>query len=292
LTQDNLSKAVIAHDEIIVSESPQNGDFKMKRRLFILLAGSILLSGFLTACNRTIDTRQFVELFGVVFTNEASDVINELYVFPSSTDGTDVFEQDMGPDIIKNTREQRRLGSFGVTLEVVTTSYNVIVRDMDRGVYIFENTPLTNACEAILTFEAGNPVLTIHHRNGTVDAMTGRRVQEGDAPAHTQNPMRREIPIRFTVNNYTGDTITFISMREADDPDKGEVYLFERALDNDSSANVSIRLFEEDEEITAWIIYIETENGISMISDGSFNPWETEELDLTISDGVLIIDER
>ena len=113
----------------------------MKKRRSILLAGAILLSAFLTACNRTVDTRQYVEMFGVVFTNEASDVVHELFAFPSSVDGTDVFEQDMGPDIIKNTRDQRRLGSFGVTLEVVTTSYTVIARDRDRGIYLFRTPP-------------------------------------------------------------------------------------------------------------------------------------------------------
>jgi len=264
----------------------------MNRRLFILLAGTIILFTFLTACNKTIDTRQFVEFFGVVFTNEASDVINELYAFPSSTDGTDVFEQDMGPDIIKNTREQRRLGSFGVTLEVVSTSYNVMARDRDRGVYIFRDTPLTNACEVIITFESGTPYLAIHHRDGTVDSMRGQLVVEGDAPAHTHNPIRREIPIRFTIHNDTGDTITLVTMREADDPDKGEVYLFEGTLDTDDSASVNIRLYEEDQVITEWIIYIETGDDSFMISVEAFDPWDTDDLDLTIKDGVLTINSR
>jgi len=264
----------------------------MIKRLFILLAGTILLSVFLSACSRTVDTRQYVEMFGVVFTNEASDVVNELFAFPSSTDGTDVFEQDMGPDIIKNTRDQRRLGSFGVTLEVVTTSYNVIARDRDRGIYLFRDTPLTNACEAILTFESGNLVMTIHHRNGTADTMIGQLVYEGDAPAHTHNPMRREVPIHFAIYNLTGEIITFVSMREAADPDKGEVHLFEGTLDADSSASVDIKLYEEDEEITAWIIYIETDDGSSMISGESFNPWETDDLDLSKSGGALSINAR
>jgi len=264
----------------------------MKKRLFILLAGTIFLSAFLTACNRTVDTRQYVEMFGVVFTNEASEVVYELFAFPSSADGTDVFEQDMGPDIIKNTRDQRRLGSFGVTLEVVTTSYNVMARDRDRGIYLFRDTPLTNACEAIFTFESGNLFLTIHHRDGSVDTMTGQLVHEGDAPAHAHNPMRREVPVRFTVHNNTGDIITFISMREAADPDKGEVHLFEGTLDTDGSTSIDERLYEEDEEITAWILYIETEDGSSMISGESFDPWETDDLDLTKSGGALIINVR
>jgi len=231
-------------------------------------------------------------MFGVVFTNDASNVVHELFAFPSSVDGTDVFEQDMGPDIIRNTRDQRRLGSFGVTLEVVTTTYNVMARDRNRGIYLFRDTPLTNACEAILTYGSGNLVMTIHHRDGSVDTMIGQLVQEGDAPAHTHNPMRREVPIRFAIYNLTGDIITFVSMREAADPEKGEVHLFEGTLANDSSASVDIRLYEEDEEITAWIIYIETEGGIATTSGEVFNPWKIYDLDLILNNGDFSINAR
>jgi hypothetical protein len=270
----------------------RNGDFHhMNKRLFILLAGVLLLSLFLTACNRTVDTRQYVNYIGVVFTNEASDIVHELFAFPSSTDGTDVFEQDMGYDIIKNTRSQRRLGSFGVTLEVTGTSYNVIARDRDRNIFLFQGVPLTNACEAILTNDSGTPVLTIHHRSGIVDTMRGQAVREGDAPAHTHNPIRRELPIRFTIHNETGEDITFVSMREAANPDRGEVYLFhdDGVLDYEDSAAVNIRLYEEDLVITEWIIYIELEGGRLLLSEDNFNPWETEDLELSIVDGVLIL---
>jgi hypothetical protein len=266
----------------------------MKRKLFVLLAGTILFSVALTACNRTVDTRQYVNYIGVVLTNNASDVVHELFVFPSSTDGTGVFEQDMGYDIIKNTRDQRRLGSFGVTLEVVGTSYNVMARDRDRGIYIFQGVPLTNACEVIMTVDiTGIPVLTIHHRSGIVDTMKGEAVREGDAPAHTHNPIRRELPIRFDLHNYTGDSITFVSMREADNPNRGEVYLFhEDLLDTDDSAAVNIRLYEEDLVITEWIVYVEFEDGSSLLSGDNFNPWETDDLEISITNGELIIDAR
>ena len=47
-----------------------------RTRFFILLAGTILLFAFLTACdNRTVDTRQYVNYIGVVFTNDASDIV-------------------------------------------------------------------------------------------------------------------------------------------------------------------------------------------------------------------------
>ncbi|MCL2662342.1 MAG: hypothetical protein FWE83_03325 [Oscillospiraceae bacterium] len=262
----------------------------MNRRLFVLLAGMVLLSVFLIACNRTVDTRQYVNYIGVVFTNEASDIVHELFVFPSSGDGTDVFEQDMGPDIIKNTRDQRRYGSFGVTLEVVNTSYHVMARDRDRGIYIFENVPLTNACEAVVTNDSGTPVLTIHHRDGNVDTMRGQIVREGDAPAHTQNPIRREIPIRFTLHNHTNESISFVTMREADNPERGEVYLFEGRLLSDDTAPVNIRLYEEDIVITEWIVYVEFEEGISMLSAETFNPWETDDLELSIINGDLVFE--
>ena len=263
----------------------------MKKKLFILFTGILLLSLTLTltACNRTVDTRQYVNYIGVVFTNDASEIVYELFAFASSTDGADVFEQDMGSDIIKNTRDQRRLGSFGVTLESVGTSYNVMARDRDRGIYLFRDAPLTNACEVILTADNNIPVLTIYHRDGIVDTMRGELIREGDAPAHTQNPIRRELPVRFIIHNQTDERITFVSMREAANPDRGEVYLFDGMFHTDDTAPVNIRLYEEDQIITAWIVYIEYEDGSSMVSVNNFNPWEIDKVELSIIDGELIL---
>jgi hypothetical protein len=229
---------------------------------------------------------------GVVFTNEAGGVINELYVFASSTDGTDVFEQDMGPDMIRNTSENKRIGSFGVTIEVLNTSYNVMARDRSQGIYIFQNVPLTNVCEAVLAFEPGssNPVLTIYHKSGAVDVISGELVREGDAPAHTHNPLRREVPIRFSIENTTGDDIAFVSMREAADPDKGEVELVTDTIADGDSASVSIRLYEDDEAITEWILFVRFADGNSLISSGAFNPWETENLVVSKSGGALVLE--
>jgi hypothetical protein len=120
--------------------------------------------------------------------------------------------------------------------------------------------------------------------------MRGQIVREGDAPAHTHNPIRRELPIRFTLHNHTDEGIVFVSMREADNPDRGEVYLFDGALHTDDTAPVNIRLYEEDQIITEWIIYIEYEDGSSLISEGTFNPWETDDLELSIIDNELILD--
>jgi hypothetical protein len=261
-----------------------------KFRLLILPASIILLFVILAACDRTVDTRQYVNYMGVVFTNDASDIVHELFVFPSSTDGTSVFEQDMGSDIIKNTRDQRRLGSFGVTLEVMGTSYNVMARDRDRGIYLFQGVSLTNACEAILTADAGIPVLTIHHRDGIVETMRSEPVREGDAPAHTHNPIRREISIRFTLHNHAEESFTFVSMREADNPERGEVYLFEGRLLAEDTAPVNIKLYEEDLVITEWIVYVEFEDGSSMVSINTFNPWEIDDLELAIINGELTIE--
>jgi len=227
---------------------------------------------------------------GVVFTNEAGGVINELYVFASSTDGTDVFEQDMGPDMIRNTSENRRIGSFGVTIEVINTSYNVMARDRNQGIYIFQNVPLSNVCEAVLSFarDSNNPVLTIYHKNGGVDVISGELVREGDAPAHTHNPLRRDVPVRFSLENNTLDVFAFVSMREAADPDKGEVELFVGEIETGDSVSVSVRLYEEDEDITQWVLYVEFADGSSMVSFEAFNPWEADSLVVSVSGGALV----
>ena len=69
-----------------------------------------MLSLILTGCGKGEDTRQYIDTMGIVFTNNAKEVVNELYVFPIAIDGTSIFEQDMGPDLIKNTRQVKRIG--------------------------------------------------------------------------------------------------------------------------------------------------------------------------------------
>jgi hypothetical protein len=262
----------------------------------ILIVMTILLSGcdgLLTMFDRTVDTRQYIDTIGVVFTNEAVDVINELYVFPSSGDGTDVFEQDMGPDMIKNTGEFTRIGSFGVTVEIQGTHYNVMARGRQQDIFIFRNVPLTNVCEAVLSFnmanwESSNPFLTVYHKNGAVDVVEGRYVAPGDAPLHTHNPLRTEVPIRFTIANSSDHDLMFVSMREADNPDKGEVELYVGLLEAGNSYNVSIRLPAEDEEITEWILNVEVADGVTVVTREVFNPWDIETLTFAMEDNMLV----
>ena len=255
----------------------------------ILFLVMILLVGCETTEGE--DTRQYIDTIGVVFTNEADDVINELYVFPISIDGTPILEQDMGPDLIKNTGSTRRIGSYGVTIELQYSSYNVMARGRQKDIYVFGNVPLSNVCEAILTFdrESGDsPHLTIRHRNGTVDVIAGNHLVPGDAPNHTHVPMRSMVTVQFTVNNNTGSDITFISMREADDPGKGEVELFIGTLEADNSVAINYRLYEEDLEITEWLLFVRTADGKSIQFDEVFDPWETNEINIIVENDKLV----
>jgi hypothetical protein len=271
----------------------------MIKKTFILLSVLIVMIVLLSGCDglstmfdRTVDTRQYIDTIGVVFTNEAVEVINELYVFASSNDGTDVFEQDMGPDMIKNTGERTRIGSFGVTVEVQGTSYNVMARGRQQDIFIFLNVPLTNVCEAVLTFDivnrTSNPILTVYHKNGAVDVVEGRYVPPGDAPAHTHNPLRREVPIRFNIENISDHDFFFVSMREAANPEKGEVELYVGLLEAGHSYNVSIRLPVEDEAITEWILNVEVADGVTVILREYFNPWDVENLTFSMDDNMLV----
>jgi len=234
------------------------------------------------------DTRQYIDTIGVVFTNNADDIINELYVFPISIDGTPILEQDMGPDLIKNTGSTRRIGSYGVTIELQYSSYNVMARGRQKDIYVFGNVPLSNVCEAVLNFdrESGKrPSLTIIHRDGTTDIVAGDYLVPGDAPNHTHVPLRNTVTVQFTVNNNTNSEVVFISMREADDPDKGEVELFIGTLGASEAVAINYRLFEEDMEITDWLLVIKTADGISKQFENKFNPWEITQIDLTETDG-------
>jgi hypothetical protein len=80
-------------------------------------------------------------------------------------------------------------------------------------------------------------------------------------------------------------------MREAANPDRGEVYLFDGMLHTDDTAPVNIRLYEEDQIITAWIVYVEFEDGSTFVSANTFNPWDVNELELSIINGELILGE-
>jgi len=260
----------------------------MKKYVMVLFLMLSALSLFLTGCGRGEDTRQYIDTIGIVFTNNANEVINELFIFPVAIDGTSVFEQDMGPDLIKNTSKVRRIGSFGVTIEMENTSYNIKARDRFQGIYIFGNVPLSNACEAILTFEGANPLLTVHHRSGEVHAIEGEHVPPGDAPDHAHVPLRRTATVQFTVRNTSDNDIVFISMREADYPSKGEVELLQSTLAENSSTSINYRLFEEDTEVTDWLLYVKTADGVSTLFEEPFNPWEINILEITMDGNTLV----
>jgi len=262
----------------------------MKKKLIIGVIILSMLTIILTGCSSGEDTRQFIDTMGVVFTNDADDVINELYVFPIAIDGTDVLEQDMGSDLIKNTGSTRRVGSFGVTIEMLNTGYNVMARDRSQGIYIFENVPLSNVCEAVLTFDRAAdlyPLLTIHHKNGGSQVLAGDFIPPHDAPDHAHIPLRKTATLHFNVENNTNKNIVFISIREADHPSKGEVELYIGELKANTSTSLNYRLFEEDKEITDWLLYIQTSTGESIQFEESFDPWETNLITISLEGGSL-----
>jgi len=256
----------------------------MKKITFISLLILLLLPALLTGCGNDggDDTRQYIDTMGIVFTNNAHEVINELYVFPIAIDGTSVFEQDMGPDLIKNTSRTKRIGSFGVTLEMQNSSFNVKARDRNQGIYIFGDVPLSNACEAILTFDSTNPFLSVYHRNGEVHTIEGQFVAPGDAPDHAHTPLRRTATIHFTVRNTSSSDISLITIREADHPSKGEVEVYRGNLSANASTSINYKLFEEDLEVTQWLLYVRTADGVSILFDEPFNPWEINLLEITM----------
>jgi len=266
-------------------EKVKNGATMKKKLVLVFLLSLIVIAA--TGCNGNEgeDTRQYIDTIGVVFTNNADDVINELYVFPIAIDGTAILEQDMGPDLIKNTGNTRRIGSFGVTIELLHTSYNVMARGRQQDIYVFGGVPLSNICEVVLAYDrgtGGEPTLTVIHRNGSVDVVEGVYLAPGDAPNHTHVPLLRSVSLQFNISNNTNKEITFISIREADHPSKGEVELYIGNLTANRSASVNYRLFEEDQEITEWLLYIETADGESIQFDEAFNPWETTQLVLSM----------
>jgi hypothetical protein len=258
----------------------------MKKSIFITVALMLAFALVFTGCQKTEDTRQYIDTIGVVFTNEADSVINELFVFPSPDDGTDVFEQDMGPDMIKNTSSAKRVGSYGVTVEAAD-SYSVIARDRSRGIYHFGNVPLDNVSEAVLTFDGEKPMLSVYHRNGGAEAIEGEYVATGDAPDHTFVPLKKKASCRFTVKNDTGSDIDFISMLEKDNQDKGEVELYIGTLEAGSSVPVTGKLNEEDQEITEWVLRVDTADGGSTVSEESFDPWNTDNIDISLDGGKI-----
>ena len=244
---------------------------RKKQVVSVVIAGVLLLSVFLTGCSNTEDTRQYVRTIGVVVTNDVDNVFDELYIYPSG-------DHEMGPDHIQSDREVKRVGSYGATLEE-SDAYSILVRDNRGGVYTFEDVSFQNADEAVISYDDAL-LLTVHHRSGGTEEVEGQYVSPGDAPDHPQSALQKRVSFDFTVANETGSIITFLSMREADDQDKGEVELYIDGIENGDTVSISGKLDEKDQDITEWVLYFETSEDEYYVSD-TFDPWTTESIQIT-----------
>lgn len=257
---------------------------KKLRLTLPVLAAFLALTLVLSGCNDREDTRQYINTIGVVFTNDLEVVFDELYVYPGSL-------ADMGPDFIKNTKNNVKVGSYGVTLER-EASYSVWLKDRRGGSYEYENVPLENADHAIISYDAEQEMLTltIHHFQGGSTLVEGRFVPPDDAPEYDQVPLTTKESYAFDIVNSMGNDLEFISMREANDQYKGEVELYLRPLTTGSKATVSGKLGEEDTEITEWVLYVETTDDRKYTSEMTFDPWTTKSIELTLKSGNLILE--
>lgn len=253
------------------------------KRALLLLAPALVLAVFLGGCDKREDTRQYVETIGVVFTNDIDVVFQELYVYPGDI-------SEMGPDFIKNSGGITKVGSYGVTVEV-SPSYNVWLKDRDGGSYEFEKVELDNADLAIISYDK-KLLLTIQHHDGGNEVVEGRYIFPGDAPDHSQVPLKNRASYSFEVQNDTGSELAMISMREASDQYKGEVELYIKTLADGKSIGISGKLDEEDTDITEWVLHIETADGDSYTATEPFDPWEVKEIILTLKDGKLAADAK
>lgn len=258
----------------------------MRKKLGLIFLTVFVLSALLVGCQDKHDTRQYVETIGFVLTNEVDSIINEMYVYPNEDGTVDEFTEEMGEDLVKNTKKERRVGSFGVTLEVYQ-GYNILVRDRDGGVYHFENVHLQDADHGILTFDSTQniPNLELRHWEGDTENITGRYVPPDDAPDHTQNPLRATVNYSLKITNDTDTALTLITMREADDPNKGEVELHIEPLEAGKSATSTGQLYKEDQEVTSWNLYIETQDGEAFDFQEPFDPWSQQTITITGSNG-------
>lgn len=253
----------------------------MKKKIITIVCLVLVFTLVAAGCQKNKeDSRQYINTIGVVFTNELDNIINELYVYPIEGDARNSdFGEDMGPDIIKNMNGERRVGSFGTTVEV-SENYAVLARDREGGVYYFPNVNLQNYDVGIMsTYEEQFALLLTHH-DGTSEAIVGQYVPPDDAPDHTQNPLKKKVSYKFTITNTSDSELTLVTMREADDPEKGDVELSIDPIAAGKSVTASGDLYEEDQEITNWLLYIETADGESQQLDGTFDPWTVKNIDI------------
>lgn len=257
---------------------------KIKRLPLLFVAFALVSAMALAGCgDKREDTRKHVDTIGVVFTNDIDTVFHELYVYPGDI-------SDMGEDFIKNTGGIIKVGSYGVTVEV-SPSYSVWLKDKNGGSYEFERVTLMNADVAVISYDK-SLTLTVNHRDGSAEEVEGRYVPPGDAPDHSQVPLKKRVSYKFTLENDTGDALRLVSMREAADQYKGEVELHIQTLDDGQTVTIDGKLGEEDTKVTEWVLHVKTMEGNSYTSTESFDPWETEEVVLSIDAGELVLDAK
>jgi hypothetical protein len=261
---------------------------EMRKRQGFLLLAVVMLAGFLAGCQEKHDTRQYVDTIGFVLSNQADTVIDEMYVYPNEDGTVDTFASKMGKNLIKNKGTQRKVGSFGVTLELYQ-GYNILVRNRGGGVYHFENIHLQDADHGVLTFdyERDLPNLELNHWSGGIETVQGRYVPPDDAPDHTQTPLRKTINYKFEITNDTDVTFNRVTMREAEYPDEGEVELYIEPIEPGRSVSATGWLYEEDQDITAWRLYVETQNGEIISFSEPFDVWTQSKIIISGSGSVL-----
>ena len=250
----------------------------MKRGLTVFAAGLLVLCTLLAGCTQKDDTREYIESIGVVVTNNAGPVFTELFIFPDLDGHTD-FTEEMGADLLANKGKVKRTGSYGVTLEKAD-AYGVVVRNNRGAVYVFRAVKLANADEAVVTMDSGKLTLQLYHRGGGMEEVPGSIVEPGDAPDHTQNPLKKPASYSFQVKNETDADISRITMREAAAPDKGEVELYLDKLEAGKDVTVSGVLTDADVPITAWLLYIQAADGVAALVETPFDPWTVQTVDI------------
>jgi hypothetical protein len=241
----------------------------MNQKMVALILALLILATGLSGCDKREDTRQYVNTIGVVITNDVDILFDELYVYAG-----DIHE--MGEDHIKNSRLETKVGSFGVTVEA-GGSYSVVVRDRDGTVYTFNGVPFSNGDLAVITY-LEELMLIVYHRDDSVSEIIGQMVLPGDAPDQPQRELQKRVEFEFALENASGTAISRITMREAADPEKGEVELYIKPLQGGSEVTISARLYEEDVEITEWILCLYFEDGESVRLDEVFDPWTTQRM--------------
>lgn len=255
----------------------------MKKRpiMAMMMAGLLVAVVLLAGCDKREDTRQYTHTIGIVVTNDVDQIFDEMYVYPNG----DLHE--MGRDCIQNAGSIKKIGSYGATVEE-SDAYGITVRDNRGGVYMFETLALANADHLTISFdEEGILLVTIRHQDGTTETRTGAYVHPGDALSQPYNPLKEQVAYQFTVQNDSGRSLTFMAMREAEAQKKGEVELFLDTLPAGSSALIQGKLYEEDQEITEWVLYMETDDGEVAVSKTTFDPWTAKTVTI-VADGALL----